>query len=184
MRSRRHASNLSAQKKVSYRDLLSAKWQDKPLYFAIGANQSGKSTWLEKAGFKAEKFQDVQIWSRTDESVIEIPSTFLTTEINAWDKLMSRILVAWKEPPCGVMLFVDPSDPIDHNNWMTQVARNMRHLQRALAVNIPLHVILTKQDLIPGFVDYLTHPKNPPEWPSVSFPPDAIARGMFWRRLR
>ena len=178
-----------------------------PWYIFIGAPGSGKTTALLNAGLRfplAGQLGQTQArgvagiagtrncdWWFTDEAVLIDTAGRYTTQDSdreadktAWDGFMGLLQSSRpRQPINGVLVTVSVSDLLtrsaaDRAREAAAVRARVQELHQQLGVRFPLYLLVTKCDLLAGFMDYLgTLDKDQRATPwGFTFPLDAQQR--------
>lgn len=187
-----------------------------PWYIIIGAPGSGKTTALINSGLKfplADRIGSPTIrgvggtrncdWWFTDEAVmIDTAGRYTTQESNqkvdsaAWSGFL-QLLKKFRprRPINGVMLTISVADllqqnPAERDAQATALRKRLQELHQQLAIRFPLYVLITKTDLLAGFMEFfgdLGTEERSQVW-GMSFPfgekvEEAAATTIFPREL-
>jgi type VI secretion system protein ImpL len=174
----------AAGRKPGWRDWLSLSGgsylYELPWYLFIGAPGSGKTTALVNSGLEfplAQRFGPGAIrgiggtrncdWWFTDQAVlIDTAGRFSTQDSNApqdkseWESFLALLKKTHPRRPLnGVFLALSAADLIVHNpEQRSALAAALRtrllELDSKLATRMPVYVLVTKTDLLYGFMDY------------------------------
>lgn len=172
-----------------------------PWYLIIGAPGSGKTTALQNCGLKfplAEAVGDHAVrgvggtrhcdWWFTDQAVlIDTAGRFTTqdsdreTDRSTWSGFLKMLAKARpRQPVNGVLITVSLPDLLTRGaDERAQHAATVRHrvqeLQQDLGIRFPIYLMVTKCDLMAGFMDYfatLDKEQRASPW-GFTFPLDA-----------
>ena len=151
-----------------------------PWYLFIGAPGSGKTTALQNCGLKfplAERVGDHAVrgvggtrhcdWWFTDRAVlIDTAGRFTTqdsdrqTDRNTWSGFLKMLAKARpRQPINGVLVTVSVLDllarsPAERTQYAATVRQRAQELQQDLGIRFPIYLLVTKCDLLAGFMDY------------------------------
>jgi type VI secretion system protein ImpL len=151
-----------------------------PWYIFIGAPGSGKTTALINSGLKfplAERFGEASIrgiggtrncdWWFTDEAVLlDTAGRYTTQESNqeadsaAWAGFL-QLLKKFRprRPINGVFLTISAADllqqsPSEREVHIKALRKRIQELHEQLGIRFPLYVLITKADLLAGFMEF------------------------------
>ena len=169
-----------------------------PWYMFIGAPGAGKTTALSQSGLNF-LLNDVQgkktisglagtrhcDWWFTDEAVMldtagryTTQDSFAEVDNAAWRGFLSLLKkYRQRQPINGVIVAISIADLLDpdaerRNNLALIVRQRIAELHAQLGIRFPIYVMVTKCDLLAGFVDYfdgLTREQSAQVW-GVTFP--------------
>jgi type VI secretion system protein ImpL len=151
-----------------------------PWYLIIGAPGSGKTTALQNCGLKfplADKVGDYAIkgvggtrncdWWFTDQAVlIDTAGRFTTQDSDrendraTWSGFLGMLKRARpRQPLNGVMVTVSITDlltksPSERAQHAATVRQRVQELHEDLGIRFPIYLLVTKCDLLAGFMDY------------------------------
>ena len=151
-----------------------------PWYLIIGAPGSGKTTALQNCGLKfplAEKVGDFAVrgvggtrncdWWFTEQAVlIDTAGRFTTQDSDrendraTWSGFLALLKKARpRQPLNGVLVTVSITDLLMRNaveraEHATTVRQRVQELQEDLGIRFPIYLLVTKCDLLAGFMDY------------------------------
>ena len=151
-----------------------------PWYLIIGAPGSGKTTALQNCGLKfplADKVGDHAVrgvggtrncdWWFTDQAVlIDTAGRFTTqdsdreTDSSTWGGFLTMLAKARpRQPVNGVLVTVSVYDLLtrgadDRTRYAATVRARMQELQQHLGIRFPVYLLVTKCDLMAGFMNY------------------------------
>ncbi|MEM1244529.1 MAG: type VI secretion system membrane subunit TssM, partial [Pseudomonadota bacterium] len=152
----------------------SKKIQKLPLYLIIGAKDSGKTqllkqnklTFLHKIpNSLAELHQNECQWSIYRESIfIEIPEVLLRNSVdkknNAWQKIIKLLNKYYQSIPLKALLITQDIDQLMKSSEESRqfnyhlCRRRLKEYYQITKSRLPVYIILTKCDNIPGFSAY------------------------------
>jgi type VI secretion system protein ImpL len=150
-----------------------------PWYMIIGAPGSGKTTALRHSGLKfplADQFGDAAVrgvggtrhcdWWFTDQAVlIDTAGRFTTqdsdreTDRATWSGFLAMLKRSrTRQPLNGVLVAVSLTDliarsPADRAQHAAAVRQRLQELHEQLRVRLPIYLLVTKCDLMAGFMD-------------------------------
>ncbi|MBD8269591.1 type VI secretion system membrane subunit TssM [Pseudomonas fluorescens] len=157
-----------------------ARWRhDLPWYLLIGEPLSGKTRLLDAAGLRSPLDQADTgstgsgaqcAWYFADEAVlIDTPGRYLVqpdhpVDAAGWAALLTRL--KWRHrvrPLNGVVVTLSIGRLLSDNEYdLEQSARHVRsrlqEIQQQLHVDVPLYLVLTQADRLPGFNAYFEAP--------------------------
>lgn len=151
-----------------------------PWYMFIGAPGSGKTTSLLNSGLEfplAEKFGKEAIrgvggtrncdWWFTNEAILLDTAGRYTTQTSnkeedagAWQGFLQLLRKARPRRPInGILLTISVQDLLsqaqpDRERHGTTLRQRVQELYSQLGLRIPIYVLVTKTDLLPGFMEY------------------------------
>ncbi|HET7773726.1 MAG TPA: type VI secretion system membrane subunit TssM, partial [Burkholderiaceae bacterium] len=151
-----------------------------PWYMFIGAPGSGKTTSLLNSGLEfplAEKFGKEAIrgvggtrncdWWFTNEAILLDTAGRYTTQTSnkeedagAWQGFLQLLRKARPRRPInGILLTISIQDLLsqaqpDRERHGTTLRQRVQELYSQLGLRIPIYVLVTKTDLLPGFMEY------------------------------
>lgn len=151
-----------------------------PWYLIIGAPGSGKTTALRHSGLRfplAEAMGDHAVkgvggtrhcdWWFTDSAVlIDTAGRFVTqdsdreTDRGTWNGFLALLKRSRpRQPINGVLVTVSASDlltrsPAERAEHAATVRQRLQELHEGLAIRFPIYLLVTKCDLMAGFMDY------------------------------
>ncbi|MDQ0740011.1 type VI secretion system membrane subunit TssM [Pseudomonas sp. W4I3] len=159
-----------------------ARWrQDLPWYLLIGEPRSGKTQLLAAAGLQSPLDQaDARPtgsgtqcdWYFADEGVlIETPGRYLTqpdrsVDAAGWTTLLTSLRRRHRVRPLnGVVVTLSVDKLLEGNEHdLEQLARHVhsrvQDIQQVLHVDVPLYLVLTQADRLPGFIEYFDSPSG------------------------
>jgi len=176
----------AAGKKPGWRDWFSLSSKsylyELPWYVFIGAPGSGKTTALVNSGLNfplAEKFGSAAVrgiggtrncdWWFTDEAVLLDTAGRYTTQDSdqqadksAWESFLALLKKTRPRRPLnGIFLTLSVPDliqlrPEQRSELAASLRRRLHELQTTLGVRLPVYVLVTKTDLLNGFVEYFS----------------------------
>ncbi|TCP09767.1 type VI secretion system membrane subunit TssM [Caldimonas thermodepolymerans] len=154
-----------------------------PWYVIIGAPGSGKTTALINSGLEfplADRFGKEAIrgvggtrncdWWFTNEAILLDTAGRYTTQ----DSSQQDDATAWtgflqllrrhrpRRPINGVLVTISVPDMLSHpaperERYAQTVRQRVQELYQQLGVRIPVYLLVTKTDLLPGFIEYFDH---------------------------
>lgn len=163
-----------------------------PWYIIIGPPGSGKTTALRKSGLNFPLQQSSEInaikgiggtrncdWWFTDEAVlIDTAGRFSTqdshqaTDSQGWKKFLQLLKKTRpKQPINGVLLTLSVEDlltsPAKLDDLAGKLRRRLQELTDEFSIQLPIYLLITKLDLIPGFTETF-----------ALYSPDEIKQGL------
>ncbi|AKJ28865.1 type VI secretion protein [Caldimonas brevitalea] len=154
-----------------------------PWYIIIGAPGSGKTTALINSGLEfplADTFGKEAIrgvggtrncdWWFTNEAILLDTAGRYTTQdshqqddATAWQGFLQLLRRNRPRRPInGVLVTISVSDMLSHaaperERYAQTVRQRVQELYKQLGVRIPIYLLVTKTDLLPGFIEYFDH---------------------------
>lgn len=146
-----------------------------PWYMLIGEPQSGKSTTLKKSGLRFPVGEDAisggggtrncDWWFTEDGVILDTAGRFTFQEDNAtdsheWNRFLKLLTKFRPYCPINGVILVIPVDALFNDDPATlqAKARNIRdkldHIQKSMAIQFPVFLLLTKADCIYGFTEF------------------------------
>ena len=153
-----------------------------PWYIFIGAPGSGKTTALVNSGLQfplADRFGQGAIrgvggtrncdwWFTNDAVLLDTAGRYTTQESNqavdsaAWSGFL-QLLKKYRSrrPINGVLLTLSVSDLLEQNNTQREahinaLRKRIEELHKELNIRFPLYVLVTKMDLLAGFMEFFS----------------------------
>jgi type VI secretion system protein ImpL len=148
------------------------KLSELPWFLVIGPANSGKTTLIENSqvGFLAKENiakesideiianGDCQWWVTPDAVLLDVPSDYHQTAA-LWQNLFAKKIRA-SNNIAGVIValpLTELSDPESRARLVDQLKQRMRDLTEKFGANLPFYFVVTKCDLLPGFMDFFVH---------------------------
>ena len=179
-----------------------------PWYAIIGAPGSGKTTALVNSGLKfplAERLGKNFVkgvsgtrncdWWFTDEAVLLDTAGRYTTQdshqavdASAWQGFLQLVKkYRPRRPLNGVLVTLSLADLLqqteeERNQHAAAVRRRIQELYQLLGIRLPVYLLLTKTDLVAGFIDFFadfSQEDREQVW-GETFPPDDPAHPKDW----
>lgn len=174
------------KKTVIKKHKLDYRLSNLPWYLLIGPTGAGKTTLLANANinyilskqFKRENVPSIppsdgcDWWVTRDQVVVDVPGDYFTEKGKSEDKTQYSIL--WKaflnliyatstqEKLGGIVLALNlpelmkKSDNKQKNGLINHVKKRITDLRAQFGAHIPIHIIITKCDLLPGFSEFFS----------------------------
>jgi type VI secretion system protein ImpL len=188
-----------------------ASLYDLPWYVFIGAPGSGKTTALMNSGLRFPLEQRVGKgairgvggtrncdWWFTDEAVfLDTAGRYTTQDSDAssdsegWKEFLTLLTTYRKRRPLnGVVLTISAQDLLtqgegEHEAHVDAARRRLNELTRELQIQLPVYLMVTKCDMVPGFTEYfddLTQDGRAQVW-GVTFPYEQTLDGSAPNRF-
>ncbi|MGB3543053.1 type VI secretion system membrane subunit TssM [Rubrivirga sp.] len=142
-----------------------------PWYLMVGPPGAGKTTALLKSGLRfpagAERIKGVGgtrncDWFFTDEAILLDTAGRYTTENedrDEWDAFLDTLKISRPDRPInGIMVAISAQDllgdEVDLEDHADNIRRRIDEMVQQLGLRLPVYLVITKTDLIPGFVEF------------------------------
>ncbi len=142
-----------------------------PWYLMVGPPGAGKTTALLKSGLRfpagAERIKGVGgtrncDWFFTDEAILVDTAGRYTTEDedrDEWNAFLDALKDSRPDRPInGIMVAISAQDllgdELDLEDHADNIRRRVDELVQRLGLRLPVYLVITKTDLIPGFVEF------------------------------
>lgn len=178
-----------------------------PWYIFVGAPGSGKTTALANAGLRfllqdagggaalhgVGGTQHFEWWFTADAVLIDtagryaVPSADQDSDATPWDRFMVLLKrTRPRQPLNGVLLLVDAQDLLEPDQAQRlaraqSLRKRLGELRRTLDVRMPVYLVITKADLISGFIESfgsLGKDERNQVW-GLTFPPTVSGAGAL-----
>ncbi len=143
-----------------------------PWYLLIGPASSGKTSLLANANvhfilskqFKPESLKNISAsdtcdwWATRDAVFVDVPSTYLSNKepfANLWYRLLNYIKQHRKKNALsGIVVTLNLPELAKQNYSLDDLKRRIRELKNHFGQQLPVYLVITKCDLLPGFTEY------------------------------
>lgn len=150
-----------------------------PWYLIIGPNNAGKTTLLAKANVNyilTKQFTNDIInpsdacdwWITRDLVFVDVPGTYLKGNNNVlWNHFINLIKKQNNARSLGAVVMALPLPELikqKNSQQKKQIVVDLKHkisqLREQFAKNLPVYIVITKCDLLPGFLEFFNESSN------------------------
>lgn len=141
-----------------------------PCYLFIGPSGSGKTSLLANADvpyvlnkkFKSDipPSQSCDWWATRDAVIIDTPGSY---ENNTWNQLIELLKKHHQQQPLQAVMislpiaqFIKYPDSLKNKKMVLEVKQKIQQLQQSFGETLPCYFVITKCDLIPGFLPFFS----------------------------
>ncbi len=144
-----------------------------PWYLLLGPEGVGKSTIIGNSGLRllgepatAETMRGCAVIATEEAAFIDVASNYVASQDRGsatsagWRALLGGLIERRPLLPLnGVILALSPADlviadPLERDDLADGVRARLREIDARMGMRLPVYVLLTKLDLVPGFIEY------------------------------
>jgi type VI secretion system protein ImpL len=145
-----------------------------PWYLVLGANQSGKKTFIQQSGLYFQRpehigeeavnyineFPDFEWWFTQQAILVDVMSDKAEEDVNRWKKFVKLLKRERKARPFnGVIMTMSVSDLLllsnkNRQDLITRYTQYIRDIYSVFKAHVPIYIVFNKCDLVDGFMEF------------------------------